>query len=201
MAQPTEKPAPAKPAKSAAARRRPSAGRNGHAVSDPVELGQPAPTDAASEPAAQAPTSEPAEVAYAPGAPAADVLATEASGAEGINAGSTPSVPEPAPSAAASDQVAGDPGLAAEPPATAPLAWLNGFAGLRDEMAAFARAQLEDAIATGQAMLGCGSLLRAFELQAGYALRTMQSNLAQAARLARLSADLVQAASTPRKLP
>jgi hypothetical protein len=128
------------------------------------------------------------------------VLATEASSAEGIAAGIAPSVPEPTASTAAFDR-ARDYGTSAEPRASVPLGWLDGFAGLRDEMAGFARAQLEDALATGQAVLGCGSLPRAFELQAHYALRTMQSNLTQAARLARLSAELIQAAATPRRLP
>ena len=87
----------------------------------------------------------------------------------------------------------------AERSATPPLAWLEGSAPLRDEMAGFARAQLEDAIATGQAILTCGSLPKALELQASYAVRAMQGNVAQALRLASLSAELMPAAFTPRK--
>ena len=79
-----------------------------------------------------------------------------------------------------------------------PLAWMEGSVRLRDEMAGFARAQLEDAIATAQAILVCGSLPKALELQASYAARAMQGNVAQALRLVRLSAELMPATFTPR---
>jgi hypothetical protein len=87
----------------------------------------------------------------------------------------------------------------AEQTAALPLAWLEGPARLGDEMAGFARAQIEDAIATAHAILTCGSLPKAIELQASYAVRALQGNIAQAVRLARLSAELMPAALTPRR--
>ena len=236
MAKPTETRAPARAAKSPAARRRAAPSGNGRAPRSPAEPRHgPGPSaEAASAMRAEEPATDSAQKAEP--AQASSAAATEASASQAAaSAAPEPRSLSPAPVTSddrAADQPTGaaseippsqraEPDHRAEPPENAgmpadrlaarpgeteanrsaalPLAWLESSARLGDEMAGFARAQVEDAIATAQAMLTCGSLPGALELQASYAVRAMQGNVAQTLRLARLSAELMPAAFTPRK--
>jgi Phasin protein len=227
MAKPTETRAPVRAAKSPTARRRAAQSGNGRAPRSPVETrrGPHLASENASEAKAReadarsAPEAEPTQALSAPPASAAQVPASPAAEPSTLPSepiardqsqadrptGAVNEVPpgqraKPAESASSpvDRQVPTRPDEA-ERAAVPPPAWLEGPARLREEMTGFARAQLEDAIATGQAILTCGSLPRALELQASYAVRAMQGNLAQAVRLARLSAELMPAALMPRK--
>jgi hypothetical protein len=227
MAKPTETRAPVRAVKSPTARRRAAPSGNGRAPRSSAEPRPP--SQSASEAKARkadAVSPPEAEPAQPPSAPAREAAAAPAAASAAPEPSTLPSEPVASDQVRADRPtgVAGEvrPGHRAEPaenvsapadrPATSqpdqpeadpaavpPPAWLEGSARLRDEVAGFARAQLEDAIATGQAILTCGSLPRALELQASYAVRAMQGNVAQAVRLARLSAQLMPAALTSRK--
>jgi Phasin protein len=229
MAKPTETRAPVRPAKSPTARRGAAPNGNGRAPRSPAEARRTPrpPSESANEIKArdagarsapereptQAPSTSPpsAAQAVASAAPEPHPLPSEPGASEQAPADRPtgaaseipprrPTAPPESASAPADRPATPRPDQPeAEPAAGPPLAWLEGPARLREEMAGFARAQLEDALATGQAILTCGSLPRALELQASYAVRAMQGNLAQAMRLARLSAELMPAALTPRK--
>lgn len=229
MAKPTETRAPAKTAKSPAAKRRAAPRGNGRAPRSPAEARRglrlaserTSEAEARKADARSAPETEPTQAPSAPPASAAQVSASAAAelgtrssepiardlsqagrptgAAAEAPPGQRSDPPENA-SAAVDRPVPPRPDQPeAHPAAVPPPARLEGPARLREEMTDFARAQLEDAIATGQAILACGSLPRAVELQVSYAVRAMQGNLAQALRLARLSAELMPAAFTPRK--
>jgi len=228
MAKPTETRAPVRAAKSPIARRRAAPNGNGRAPRSLAETrgAQRLPSESPSEASAReadarsAPEAESTPAPSAPPASTAQVPASAAPEPDPPAFGADCARPEPGrPAGAVSEAPPGrrtnPPGSAsaptgrpaawradrteAKPAAVSPLAWFEGAARLREEMTDFARAQLEDAIATGQAILTCGSLPRALELQASYALRAMQGNFAQAVRLARLSAELRPAALMPRK--